>query len=98
VLSQQKTQEALSADPVFLIGPTLLHASHWFLGVNATAYAIAAVAILVVLTGTVLVWCQGPCRDDRLLLQLALVPVASVISAPYALIYELTPWLVSVWL
>jgi hypothetical protein len=98
VVSRQKTQEAISADPVFLIGPTLLHASHWFLGVNGLAHVVAAVAIALMLGAMLYAWRGGPAADDRLLLQLAILPVAAVLVSPYALIYELTPWLVSFWL
>jgi hypothetical protein len=97
-LSQQKTQETLTADPVFLIGPTMLHASHWFLGVNTGANVVAGLLWLVVVAATAFIWRRGPATDERLLLQLAVLPIASVIAAPYALIYELMPWLVSLWL
>jgi hypothetical protein len=97
-VGQDKLVEALVADPVFLIGPTLLHASHWFLGVNPTAHAVAALLVGLSLGAVLFVWRQGPEHGDRLLLQLAILPIVTVIAAPYALIYELAPWIVSFWL
>jgi hypothetical protein len=97
-VAQDKLIEALTADPVFLIGPTLLHASRWFLGVNATAYAVAAVLVGASLGAVLFVWRHGPADDERLVLQLAIIPIVAVIAAPYALIYELAPWMVSFWL
>ncbi len=97
-VSQQKTLEVFTADPTFLIGPTLLHASHWLLGVNAVAHLVAAVLASATIATTVYVWRHGVATDESLLLKLAILPIASVIAAPYALIYELMPWLVSFWL
>ena len=96
--SRQKLVETFTADPLFLLGPTLLHASHWYLGVNAAAHTVAACVVLAVLLACVYVWRRGPARDDVVLVQLALLPVAAIIVAPYALVYELTIWLVSFWL
>jgi hypothetical protein len=98
LVAQQKTHEALSADPAFLIGPTLLHASHWFVGVNDAANIVAAALIAAAIGVALYVWRRGPAADESLYLQLALVPIVAVICAPYALIYEVTPWLVSFWL
>jgi Glycosyltransferase family 87 len=98
LVSRQKLHETLSAEPAFLIGPTLLHASHWFLGVNNLAHGVAGMLVLATLLVFVAVWRRGPATDDALLLQLALLPVVSVIAAPYALVYELTSWIVSFWL
>jgi hypothetical protein len=97
-IAQDKLVEALVADPLFLIGPTLLHASHWFLGVNPTAQAVAAVLVGVSLGALLFVWRHGPADGERRLLQLAILPIVAVIAAPYALIYELAPWIVSFWL
>jgi Glycosyltransferase family 87 len=96
--SRQKLIETFTADPLFLLGPTLLHASHWYLGVNATAHVVAACVVIVVLSACIYVWRRGPAQDDLVLVQLALLPVAAIIVAPYALVYELTIWLVSFWL
>ena len=98
VASRQKLVETFTADPLFLLGPTLVHASHWYLGVNAAAHAVAACLVVGVLGCVVYVWRSGPADDDAALLQLALLPVAAIIAAPYALVYELTIWLVSFWL
>jgi Glycosyltransferase family 87 len=97
-VSSQKLVEAISADPTFLLGPTLLHASHWFIGVNALAHVVAGLAVLVVLGLFAAIWRHGPATDDAILLQLAVLPVVSVIVAPYALVFELTTWLVTFWL
>jgi hypothetical protein len=96
--SRQKLQETLTADPIFLIGPTLLHASHWFFGVNTAANVLATLLVATAIGLALSVWRRGLRADERVLLQLAIVPVVSVIAAPYALIYELMPWLVSFWL
>jgi hypothetical protein len=96
--SSDKLMETISADPTFLLGPTLLHASHWFLGVNGVAHVLAALVVLITLVVFAAVWRRGPAADDAILLQLALLPVVSVIVAPYALVFELTTWLVSFWL
>ena len=96
--SRQKMVETLSAEPTFLLGPTLLHASHWFLGVNATAHVVTAVLELAVVVAFLYVWRRGPATDEAYLLQLAMLPIASIIAAPYALVYELTIWLISFWL
>jgi len=98
VASRQKLVETFTADPVFLLGPTLLHASHWYLGVNAAAHAVAACLVVAVLSCVVYVWRGGQAQDDAALLQLGILPVAAIIVAPYALVYELTIWLVSFWL
>jgi hypothetical protein len=98
LVSSQKLVETLTADPTFLIGPTLLHASHWFLGVSAGADLIAAVLALFALAVAGFMWRTGPRSDDALLLQLAVLPIVSIVVAPYALIYELTTWLVTFWL
>jgi hypothetical protein len=93
-LATAKLVETVSADPVFLLGPTLLHASRWFLGTPAPG-----IALQIVLAATLLVvWRRGLAHDDARLLQLALVPLVAVLAAPYALIYELTTWLASFWL
>jgi hypothetical protein len=97
-VAQDKLVEALGADPLFLIGPTLLHASRWFLGVNPTALAVAAVLVGVSFGALVFVWRSGRADDERLLLQLAILPIVAVIASPYALIYEVAPWIVSFWL
>lgn len=96
--SSTKMQEALSADPTFLLGPTLLHASHWFLGVNGFGQVAAAALTVAVLAAFVYLWHRGPASDDALLLQVAALPIAAVLVAPYALIYELTLWLPALWL
>jgi hypothetical protein len=98
LVSQQKTYETLNADPVYLIGPTLLHACHWFIGVNGVAHALAVLLVTVAVGSAVFVWRRGPASDERLLLQLAMLPIVAVIAAPYALVYELAPWLASFWL
>ena len=41
---------------------------------------------------------RASAADDARLLQLSVVPIAAIIAAPYALVYELTLWLVSFWL
>lgn len=97
-LSRQKVVETLTADPTFLVGPTLLHASHWFLGVTAAADVIAVLLALLAVAVAAFMWRDGPRADDALLLQLAVLPVVSVVVAPYALVYELTGWLVAFWL
>jgi hypothetical protein len=98
VASREKLVETFTADPLFLLGPTLVHASHWYLGVNGAAHTVAAFLALAVLGCVVYVWQGGPAQDDAALLQLAILPVAAIIVAPYALVYELTIWLVSFWL
>ena len=98
VASRQKLVETFTADPLFLLGPTLLHASHWYLGVNAVADGVAACVVVAVLGACVAMWRRGLAQDDAVLVQLAVVPVAAIIVAPYALVYELTLWLVSFWL
>jgi hypothetical protein len=97
-LSRDKTQDALAGDPVLLIGPTLLHASHMLLGVNTLALGVASVLVAAAVGSCIYVWWSGPARDDAILLQLAILPVAAVVAAPYALIYELTAWLGAFWL
>jgi hypothetical protein len=97
-LSRDKTQDALAGDPVLLIGPTLLHASHMLLGVNMLALGVAAALVAAVVGSCIYVWWSGPAQDDAILLQLAILPVAAVVAAPYALIYELTAWLGAFWL
>jgi hypothetical protein len=96
--SSRKMQEAFGEDPAFLLGPTLLHASHWFLGVTTAGQLVAAGLVVAALAAFVYVWRTGPARDDALLLQLAMLPIVSVLAAPYALIYELTLWLAAFWL
>ena len=59
---------------------------------------MAAVLVAVVFVACAYVWRAGPAGDDAILLQLAILPIAAVIAAPYALIYELTAWLGSFWL
>jgi hypothetical protein len=98
LVSSQKLVETLTADPTFLIGPTLLHASHWFLGVTTGADLIAALLGLMAVAAAGFMWRTGARSDDALLLQLAVLPIVSIIVAPYALIYELTSWLATFWL
>jgi MFS family permease len=97
-VSAQKMSETLFADPTFLIGPTLLHASRWFIGPNIGADVLAGLATAAVLAVFARVWWHRPASDDQRLLQLATLPLAAIVCAPYALIYELTLWLVSFWL
>lgn len=96
--SSQKMHEALDADPAFLLGPTLLHASHWFLGVTPAGQIVAAVLEFAALAAFVYVWRSGPAQDEAILLQLAMLPIVAVLASPYALIYELTLWLAAFWL
>jgi hypothetical protein len=98
LLSEHKLTDALWGDPTLLLGPTLLHASHWFLGVNVGAHVVAALLTLAVGGGLVYLWRSGPAGDDALLLQLASLPIVAVVAAPYALVHELTVWLASFWL
>jgi hypothetical protein len=91
-------QEAFGSDPTFLLGPTLVHASHWFLGVTAPGQVVAAGLVLAMLAAFISVWRTGPANDEARLLQLAILPIAAVLAAPYALIYELTLWLAAFWL
>lgn len=96
--SRQKLFETLNADPTLLPGPTLLNASHLFLGVNDRAQIAAVLLVLAALFVLVYVWRRGLADDEAILLQLAVLPIVSVVAAPYALVYELTLWLVSFWL
>lgn len=98
ITSSQKLVEIVGADPTFLLGPTLLHAGHWFIGVNTAAHVVSAFLAIGTLAIAVYVWRQGPVCDDALLLQLSVLPIVSVVLAPYALVYELTGWIASFWL
>jgi hypothetical protein len=93
-LTAYKLLEPFVADPVFLLGPTVLHASRWFLD----APGLGLVASCWLLALLVYVWREGPAPDDARLLQWALVPLVTVLAAPYALVYETTVWLASFWL
>jgi hypothetical protein len=94
-LAAHKTLETLAADPVFLLGPTLLHASRWFVGSPMPGIALQVVLLVVLLA----IWRRGLAEDaDGRLLQFALVPLVAVLAAPYALVYELSAWLASFWL
>jgi hypothetical protein len=97
-LALQKGHETLVADPGFLPGPTLLHASQWFLGVGLLADGVAAVLVMLAVGAFASLWRGGPIADDALAARLAAVPIMAVISAPYALAHELTAWLASFWL
>jgi Glycosyltransferase family 87 len=97
-VSRQKLFETLNGDPTLLPGPTLLNASHRFLGVNDRAHSAAGLLVLGALLVLVYIWRRGPAGDEAILLQLAILPIVSVIASPYALVYELTIWLVSFWL
>ena len=96
--SRSKLVEALSADPTWLPGPTLLHASLWFLGVTPLAYLVAALLIGGAGAGFVYLWRDGLAQGQARPLQVASLPIVAIISAPYALVYELTPWLATFWL
>jgi hypothetical protein len=97
-LSQQKFQEVFVADPTFLPGPTLLNASQRLLGLGWPAQLLAAALSVIALVALGTIWWRGLAHDDAALAQLAALPVASIICAPYALAYELTTWLASFWL
>jgi hypothetical protein len=96
--SNQKLLETFTADPTFLLGPTLLHASRWYLGSGPVALGVWLSLEAAALAVVVWVWRGGFGAGDERLLQLAILPIASVVISPYALIYELTGWLVSFWL
>jgi hypothetical protein len=96
--SSGKLAEVLTSDPGFLPGPTLLHAAQWFLGVSSWTHVIAFVLIGACSAAFVWVWRGGLARDDASLLQIALLPVMALLAAPYALVYELSVWLVAFWL
>ena len=97
-LSRQKLQEVFVPDAGLLPGPTLLHAAESWLGNGWPALVVAAalVGISVLAFGTI--WRRGLASDDAVLLQLAALPIVSIICAPYALVHELTAWLASFWL
>lgn len=98
-LSTAKTQESLTADPGYLPGPTLLHVAQVLVGPGGLANAIALVLIAIAVVLMVRLW-RGGLADTSAVrsLQLASVPIAAVICAPYALVHELTLWLAAFWL
>jgi hypothetical protein len=97
-LTSGKLHETLTSDPGFLPGPTLLHATPWYLGVNPGSQLVAAMLVGLVAVAFVFVWRAGLARDDAVLPQLALLPIVVLLTAPYALAFELTAWLGSFWL
>ena len=58
-------------------------------------YIVSGLAIEAVL---VWLWWRGLRTDSARYLQLAALPIAAVLVAPHALVYELTTWLASAWL
>ena len=97
-VSNQKLVETFTADPTFLLGPTLLHAARWYLGNGPAALVVWLILEVATLALVAWVWRSGFGAGDERLLQLAMLPIAAVLISPYALIYELTGWLVSFWL
>lgn len=98
VVSNQKLLETFTADPTFLLGPTLLHAARWYLGSGPAALMVWLILEVATLALVGWVWRRGFGAGDARLLQLAMLPIAAVLISPYALIYELTGWFVSFWL
>ena len=91
-LSSDKLVDSLTAPPDFLPGPTLLHAMQRFFGTGMLADALGLCLAALVLVGVGWAWRGGVLPDDRRLLQVAVLPLASVLVAPYALIHEVSCW------
>jgi hypothetical protein len=62
------------------------------------AVLLYAVSAGVIAAGLAVLWWRGLHADARRNLQLATLPIATVLVAPHALVYELTPWIASGWL
>jgi hypothetical protein len=60
--------------------------------------ACAGLGAALVAAAIISIWWGGPRDDARRLLQLASLPLASVLLAPRAYAYELTLWLATAWL
>jgi hypothetical protein len=97
-LSRHKLQEVFIPDTSLLPGPTLLHAAEWSLGNGWLALVAAAGLVAIAMLAFGVIWRHGLAGDDAALLQLAALPIISIICAPYALVHELTAWLASFWL
>lgn len=98
-LSGSKTREALTADPAYLPGPTLLHVAQSLIGPGGGANLLALALVAVAFALVVRTWRRGLATDPQArAVQLASLPIAAVICAPYALVHELTLWLASFWL
>jgi hypothetical protein len=94
-----KVGESFFSDPGYLPGPTLLHAAQWFLGVSSGAHVLAFLLIALCGVSFAWVWRRGLSQDQPTRqVQVALLPVVALLAAPYALVYELTLWLVTFWL
>jgi hypothetical protein len=97
-LAGQKLQEVFIPDSGLLPGPTLLHAAELSLGNGGPALVMATALVGTAALAFGVVWRRGVAGDDAILLQLASLPIVSIICAPYALVHELTAWLASFWL
>jgi Glycosyltransferase family 87 len=97
-LTRQKLQEVFIPDISLLPGPTLLHAAEWSLGYGWSALVAAAALVGIAVVAFGVIWRRGAATDDAILVQLAALPIVSIICAPYALVHELTAWLASFWL
>jgi hypothetical protein len=97
-VGRQKLTEAVSSEPAYLPGPTLVHASQWLLGPGTAALLLASILLGLALLACAAIWRHGLAKDDIALFQLAALPIAATLCAPYALVHELTAWLGSFWL
>jgi hypothetical protein len=79
-------------------GQTLLGLFQFVFGPDVLAFLLY-VALAVPVTVTIaLLWWPGLAPEPRRWLQFAALPIAAVILAPHALVYELTTWLAVGWL
>jgi hypothetical protein len=88
------THEGLHLDS----GHSLLGLAQWLLGTGWASTGLTVLGTLGVYALVGSMWRYGLHSDARRHLQLALLPLAAVLSSPHVLAYDAVPWLASAWL
>jgi Glycosyltransferase family 87 len=79
-------------------GHSLLGLAQWLLGPGWASNGVTVLGTLGVYLLVGSMWRAGLRTDARRHLQLALLPLAAVLSSPHALAYDAVTWLASAWL
>jgi hypothetical protein len=79
-------------------GQSVLGLAHWWFGPGWAANGVAVLGILGVCVLVGSMWRAGLHSDARRHLQLAVLPIAAVLTSPYAPAYDAVLWLASAWL